>query len=170
MNCSGIEELLVPYLEGDLSADECRAVDAHVASCAECRRSLETFMSIEEALGHLKETVPSWKTAEARFSRRAGLAKRRSLPAFVFNAPFVAGLSFVALGVVLFLRGNVIFPAIQALGPRFAASFDSSVQALSRLFADAAGMNVTMLVAIYGFLTLALMCGTSALVFRFGRK
>ena len=31
-------------------------------------------------------------------------------------------------------------------------------------------MNVTLLVAIYGFLTFAFMCGTSALVFRFGRK
>jgi anti-sigma factor RsiW len=170
MNCNRIEELLVQYLEGDLSADEWRTVDAHVASCEECRASLATFMSLEESLGTLKETVPSWKTAEARFSRRAGIAKRHWIPAFVFNAPFVAGLSFVALGVVLFLRGNVIFPALQSLGPRFAAAFDSFAQSLSRLFADAAGMNVTVLVAIYGFLTLALMCGTSALVFRFGRK
>jgi len=170
MNCSRIEELLVPYLEGDLSADDRRAVDAHVASCADCRASLATFMSLEESLGTLKETIPSWKTAEARFSRRTGLEKRRSVPALVFSAPFVAGLSFVALGVVLFLRGNAIFPAIQSLGPRFAASFNSIVQDLSRLFADAAGMNVTMLVAVYGFLTFALMCGTSALVFRFGRK
>jgi anti-sigma factor RsiW len=170
MNCNRIEELLVQYLEGDLSADEWRTVDAHVASCEECRASLATFMSLEESLGRLKEAVPAWKAAEARFSRRAGLEKRRSIPAFVFNAPFIAGLSFVALGVVLYVRGNIIFPAIQSLGPRFAASFDAFAQDLSRLFADAAGMNVTLLVAIYGFLTLALMCGTSALVFRFGRK
>ena len=170
MNCDRIEELLVPFLEGDLSTDELQAVEEHLASCAECRASLTTFMSLEESLGTLRENVPSWKTAEARFSRRAGLERRRSIPAFVFSAPFVAGLSFVVLGLVLFLRGNVIFPAIQSLGPRFAASFDSSVQSLSRIFADAAGTNVTMLVAIYGFLTFALMCGTSALVFRFGRK
>ena len=170
MNCSQIEELLVQYLEGDLTDDERRTIDAHVESCAECSRSLEAFMSLEESLGHLKETVPSWKTAEARFSRRAGLERRRSIPAFVFNAPFIAGLSFVALGVVLFLRGNVIFPALQSLGPRFAASFDSLVQDLSRIFAEAAGLNVTVLVAIYGFLTFVLMCGTSAVVFRFGRK
>lgn len=170
MNCNRIEELLVQYLEGDLSADEWQTVDAHVASCAECRRSLETFVSLEESLGRLKEAVPSWKAAEARFSRRAGLEKRRSIPELVFNAPFIAGLSFVALGVVLYVRGNMIFPAIQSLGPRFAASFDSLAQSLSRIFADAAGMNVTVLVAIYGLLTFALMCGTSALVFRFGRK
>ena len=170
MNCSRIEELLAPYLEGDLPADERRAVDAHLESCAECRRSLETFMGLEESLAILKETVPAWKTAEARFLRRAGIAKRRSIPALVFNAPFVAGLSFVALGVVLFWRGNLIFPAIRSLGPRFETSFDSLAQSLSRLFADAAGLDVTTLVAIYGLLTLALMCGTSALVFRFGRK
>jgi anti-sigma factor RsiW len=170
MNCNGIEELIVQYLEGDLSAEERRTVDAHVASCAECRCSLETFMSLDESLGHLKEAVPSWKTAEARFERRAGIEKRRSIPAFVFNAPFIAGLSFIALGVVLFLRGNVIFPAIQSLGPRFAASFDSLAQDLSRFFANAAGMDVTVLVAIYGLLTFAFMCGTSAFVFKFGRK
>ena len=170
MNCSRIEELLVRYLEGDLADDEWRAVDEHVASCAECRRSLETFISLEESLGALRETVPSWKTVEARFSRRAGLEKRRSIPAFVFNAPVITGLSFVALGVVLFLRGNVLFPALRSLGPRFVVFFDGFVQSLSRLFADAAGLNVTVLIAIYGFLTFALMCGTSALVFRFGRK
>ncbi len=170
MNCNRIEELLVQYVERDLSVEELRAVDEHLVLCDECRRSLETFVSLEESLGSLKETVPSWKTAEARFSRRAGLEKRRSIPAFVFNAPFIAGLSFVALGVVLFLRGKVIFPAMQSLGPRFAASFDALAQDLSRLFADAAGLDVTVLVAIYGCLTLAFMCGTSALVFRFGRK
>ena len=170
MNCSRIEELLAPYLEGDLPADERRAVDAHLESCAECRRSLEAFMGLEESLANLKVTVPSWKTAEARFSRRAGLAKRRSIPELVFNAPVVAGISFIALGVVLFLKGNVLFPAIRSLGPRFEASFDSLVQSLSRLFADAAGLDVTALVAIYGLLTFVLMCGTSVIAFRFGRK
>jgi predicted anti-sigma-YlaC factor YlaD len=170
MNCTRIEELLVQYIEGDLSVEECRTIDDHLASCVECRHSLETLLSLEESLGALKETIPSWKTAEARFSRRAGLTKRYSIPGLVAHAPFMAGLSFVALGVVLFLRGNVIFPALRSLGPRFAASFDTLVQSLSRLFADAADLNVTMLVAIYGFLTFALMCGTSALVFRFGRK
>jgi predicted anti-sigma-YlaC factor YlaD len=170
MNCTRIEELLVQYLEGGLSDDERRAVDAHVASCIECRRSLDAFLALEESLVDLKETVTSWKTAEARYARRAGLDSRRSVSELVFNAPVFAGLSFIALGVVLFLRGNAIFPAIRSLGPRFAASFDSLVQSLSRLFSDAAGLDVTTLVAIYGFLTFALMCGTSALVFRFGRK
>jgi anti-sigma factor RsiW len=170
MNCNRIEELLVQYLEGDLPADERRMVDAHIASCAECRRSLETFMSLEESLGALKETVPSWKEAEARFSRRTRPERRRAISAFVFNAPFIAGISFVALGVALFLRGNVLFPALQSLAPRFAPALDAFVQSFSRLFADAAGLNVTVLIAIYGFLTFALMCGTTALAFRFGRK
>ena len=170
MNCTWIEELLVPYLEGDLQGNERRAVDTHVASCAECRRSLEAFAALEESLGDLRETVPSWKTAEARFVRGAGLGRRRSFAAAVLHAPLFAGLSFVALGVVLFLQGNVLFPVIRSLGPRFEASFDSFVQSLSRFFADAAGMNVIVLVAIYGFLTFALMCGTSAFVFKFGRK
>jgi anti-sigma factor RsiW len=170
MNCNRIEELLARYIDGDLSAEESRTVDEHLASCAECRDSLASFVTLEESLGNLKEAVPSWRTAEARFSRRAGFAKRRSIRELVFNAPVIAGLSFVALGVVLFLRGNVIFPVIRSLGPRFAVVFDGFVRSLSRLFTDAAGLNIVVLIAIYGFLTLALMCGTSALVFRFGRK
>ncbi len=170
MNCNRIEDLLVPYLEGGLSEDERRAVEAHVDSCAECRRSLEAFTALEESLGELRETIPSWKTAEARFVRRAGFDGRRSIPRLVFNAPVMAGFSFVALGIVLFLQGDVLFPAIRSLGPRFAASFDSVVRDLSRLFEEAAGMNVTVLVATYGLLTFLLMCGTSAFVFRFGRK
>jgi predicted anti-sigma-YlaC factor YlaD len=170
MNCNRIEELCAQYHEDGLSAEERRTVDEHVISCAACRRSLETFAVLEESLGTLKETVPSWKTAEARFFRRARLGKRRSISALVLNAPFTAGLSFIALGVVLFLRRNVLFPALQSLGQRFAATFDVFSDSLSRLFADASALSPIMLAGIYGLLIFTLMCGTSAFAFRFGRK
>jgi anti-sigma factor RsiW len=52
-SCNQIAELLVPYSDGELSGDECRRVEAHLAACPECRhelsllgRSLELARSI----------------------------------------------------------------------------------------------------------------------------
>jgi len=170
MNCDRIEELIPRYLDGDLGEGERRMIDDHLASCAYCRESLETFTALEESLGRLTETVPAWKTAEARLSRSLGLERRRSFAPLVFNAPFIAGLSFIAFGIVLFVNGDAIFPALQFLGSRLAASLGALTQDLSRLLGEAAGLNPTALISIYGLLTISLLWGTRILVLRFGKR
>ena len=170
MNDNHIEELIPRYLDNDLSDDERSMVAAHLSSCAECRSSLETFTAIEESLVELGAAVPSWKTAEARFTRSLGFEKRRSLASLVFNAPVFLGLSFIALGIVLFLRGRLILLSLHSLGPRLSAPFAGFEDALSRLFAAAAGADVAVLLWIYGLLTLALLYAGREIVVGFGRK
>lgn len=170
MNCDRIEELMPRYIEDALSEDERSAVESHVSSCRRCRESLGAFTELESSLLELKAAVPSWKTTEARLTRGLGIEKRRAFPGSVFNAPFAAGLTFIALGIALFLKGNVLFPAMQSLGWRFADSFNGLTQSLSRLFEEAAGLNPVLLLSTYGFLTLALIWAAGMLVLRFGRK
>lgn len=170
MNCRHIEELLPRYLENDLSADDRRGIDEHVASCARCRQSLETFRELEESLGELAASVPSWKAAEAGLARRFGMRPRRSIAAVLESPPFVAGLSFVALGVVLFVRGKLILGAMQSLGPRSSIALDDFARTISGWFAAAAGVDVTLLLVIYGLLTLGLLYWSSRFVLGFGRK
>jgi anti-sigma factor RsiW len=170
MNCEHIDEMLPRYLENNIPADERGGIEEHLASCARCRQSLETFRELEESLGELASSVPSWDAAEARFVRRFGMRSPRPIIAVFTSAPFLAGLSFIALGVVLFVRGNLILGAMQSLGPRYAITFDGFARTLSGWFTVAAGLDVTLLLAIYGLLTLGLLYGGTRLVLRFGRK
>ncbi|MGD1048500.1 MAG: zf-HC2 domain-containing protein [Candidatus Krumholzibacteriaceae bacterium] len=170
MNDNHIEELIPRYLDDDLSDDERSMVAEHLASCAECRSSLETFTALEKSLVELGAAVPSWKTAKARFGRRFGFGKRRSLASLVFNVPVLLGLSFVALGVVLFLRGKLILLSLGSLGPRLSAPLAGFQGVFSRWFAAAAGTDTAVLLWIYGLLTLALLYAGREIVVNFGRK
>ena len=170
MNCDRIEEFIPRYLENDLSEEDRGTVEAHLASCARCRESLEAFTTLEESLGRLKVAVPSWETAEARLVRSFGFEKRRSFTALVFNAPFFVGLSFVLFGVVFFLRGNTALFALQSLGRHFAFPFGGLERTLTRWFEAFAGLDLTILISIYGMLTIALLGASRLLVLKFGRK
>jgi predicted anti-sigma-YlaC factor YlaD len=170
MNCDLIDESLPRYMENDMSEDERRTIDRHLASCAKCRRSLEVFAALEESLTSLKTAVPSWKTTDERLSRIFEPERGHSIAMRVFNAPLAAGLSFIAFGIVLFWKGNTLFPALRSLGSRFAVSLDTLMQSLSRALAEASGLNPAMLISIYGLLTLALLYGTGLVVLRFARK
>lgn len=170
MNDNHIEELIPRYLDNDLTDDEQSMVAAHLASCAECRSSLETFTELEESLVELGAAVPSWKTAEARFGRRFGFQKRGALAPLLLNAPVLLGLSFIALGVVLFLRGRLILVSVHSLGPRLSAPLAGFEEVFSRWVAAAAGTDATVLLWIYGLLTLALLFAGNEIVMGFGRK
>ena len=170
MNDDHIEGLIPRYLENELSDDERSMVAAHLALCAECRSSLETFTALEESLAELGAAVPSWKTAEARFTRGHGFEKRRPLASIVFNAPVFLGLSFIAFGIVLFLRGRLILLSLQSLGPRLSTPLTGFEEALSRLFAAAAGADVAVLLSIYVLLALAVLYAGNEIVVGFGRK
>ncbi|MDD4858321.1 MAG: zf-HC2 domain-containing protein [Candidatus Krumholzibacteria bacterium] len=170
MSCDQIEQFLPRYMENDLSEDDRRMIESHLASCAKCRRSLEAFAALEESLTSLKTAVPSWRTADERLSLIFGPERERSVAARVLNAPFAAGLSFIALGIVLFWKGNALFPALRSFGTRFAFFSDTLMQSLSHAFAEASGLNPAMLISIYVLLTLALLSGTGLVVLRFARK
>jgi hypothetical protein len=39
-SCKPLTELLLPYCDGELSADDCRRVETHLAACPDCRREV----------------------------------------------------------------------------------------------------------------------------------
>jgi len=83
-SCKEIAELLVPYSDGELSGDDCRRVEAHLAACPECRseigvlgRSLELARAIWQesaaAVPPLHRVTPSPPHPVARSPRRWAL-------------------------------------------------------------------------------------------------
>ena len=50
MTCQELEALLHPYLDGELTPDQRRDVEAHLPGCAECRARLKDWQALHTAL------------------------------------------------------------------------------------------------------------------------
>ena len=59
MHCNQLDQQLDEYLDGESSAAERHAFDAHVGSCARCRGELARAESLRAALGSLPVDPPS---------------------------------------------------------------------------------------------------------------
>lgn len=55
MVCEKIQELLSPYLDGDLTRQERADVDAHLAACPECAKILALLQTATESLASFPE-------------------------------------------------------------------------------------------------------------------
>ena len=109
MTCEGVRELEVEYLKGRCSAAEAAGLEAHTASCAGCRGSLDDARSalalMRDALPDLSPSPDAWTRLEARLpkptpARAFSIWIRIAAAASVV----VAVLSFVALALP---RGGV---------------------------------------------------------------
>ncbi len=54
VSCQQLVELATEYLENELSAPQRRAVDRHLADCADCQNYLEQLRVTIDLLGHLR--------------------------------------------------------------------------------------------------------------------
>jgi anti-sigma factor RsiW len=83
-NCEDIRELLSARLDGELTAEEARLLDGHLASCEACRGELAELERTWKALGELSDVeVPAGLDqrviARATGSKRPTSASRRIL-------------------------------------------------------------------------------------------
>jgi len=108
MNCQRIEELLSAYLEGDLSPEDKREVEAHLEACSSCSELLSALRETQEALAGFPELEPS----PALMVKLYAIPERKSFfkQTFAFLLrpdlqPVFAAFStlFIALSFVFFL-------------------------------------------------------------------
>jgi Putative zinc-finger len=108
MNCDRIEELLSPYLEGELGADDSRLVEEHVKACPDCRRLLAALTETREVLSGFPELEIS-ESLRTRLQAIPGKKKRFSFsldfllkpslqPVFATAAVFMTLVSFYLFG------------------------------------------------------------------------
>jgi anti-sigma factor RsiW len=118
MTCERFEELLSAYLEGEVSPEEKREMDAHLAACSACAELLTVFRETQEALRGFPELEPG----PALMDRLYAIPEKKRLfrPVFDFLLrpslqPVFAALSalFIAISFVFFLpQGRGIQKAI----------------------------------------------------------
>jgi len=130
------EELLPWYVTGQLEGDELAFVEAHLSSCAHCRRQLAFERQlVEEFAGLTPEIDTGWERLKQRLEAPGPLATPRRAPARrglwdsiasdaaafweTLTRPAVAALATAQVAFVA-IAGTVLFslsqPSYQALG------------------------------------------------------
>jgi anti-sigma factor RsiW len=94
------------YYEGDLPAEEQRAMDAHLASCGECRAEYQRLVQALGALSRMRATHAPKDFLDAV----QGRIRKRSRGRFFGRRPdFTARLPYEVLSVVMLIAILAIF-------------------------------------------------------------
>ena len=133
MKCSEMIDLIARRLEGALSDQEARALDAHLLECSACRAELRLQQTIEECL-RVPPTAALSPDFGARVARRVFAQARREERErrIGYIVPVVANAIVLVLAILY--RGAIS----EALAPVF-SSLGSSLGAATRSMVDVAG-------------------------------
>jgi anti-sigma factor RsiW len=123
------ETELIPYLRGELSADERARVGAHLEGCAQCRESAEASSAILSNLAQVVDGVrdPDWTTYRAGLKRKLRASQAPSatmhgrlqrmredlrLPAFGLPSMAMGAAAVAVLAIAIVMhRGSGSLPA-----------------------------------------------------------
>lgn len=110
MNCEKCSELLIEYIDGDLSPEETAFVGSHVEACPECLREYEDYTEIRRAVietAAVPELSPETVTALARAAKKSVSKERKPFWKRIAFSPFlVPALSSAIALSVWFYYGN----------------------------------------------------------------
>ena len=116
-------ELISAYLDGDLDTAERDDLLAHLASCADCRQTLESYRRIGGQIRALPRAVPPPELRDAIFAETVGSSSRKIYLISSRLGYSVAALAAVVLifivAVYLLINGyqRSIDPAVVASQP-----------------------------------------------------
>lgn len=99
MNCERCAELLVARLEGELDANELAAVEAHLATCADCSAWAAHVAELHAALTHAGAEVLREVTGRVGGDRRGALLS--PIPRRRFGAGLLATAATVIVAVLV---------------------------------------------------------------------
>ena len=121
MNCEEMRAKLDAYIDGELSAEEMRAIEDHAAACADCGRELETAKFVSDALGELDKEVAVPLPAHVGWQRAVRAeAKRKANRRWLRAAYAVAAALVLVIGAAAILRnvpGQQVEPMTVAAAP-----------------------------------------------------
>jgi len=126
LKCQDCEELLHPYLDGELDAARRSAVDEHLRDCAGCRHELQRLQALRGALQNPELRYAASETLRHRLMgelKKADARERR--PAWpAWGAAIAAGVLAVALFWNFAPHGG---PSLEQLAKMDDAMVDSAV-------------------------------------------
>lgn len=140
MECKTIEELLSPYLEGELALEERQAIQDHLRSCRNCA---ELFSFMREARMSLT-TLPELEVSEDLIKRLYDLPEKKKKFSLVFDFLLRPSLQPVmaAVTVLLMVISFYIFhPNRQAIDRALERQLHIGYSRVERLYSEAASIT-----------------------------
>lgn len=82
MDCEKARQLMDAYIDGDLSAEDMRALEDHAMACEECKRELEAAKLLRDTLADMDDEVAvpleaqaAWRSAVRAEAKRKNMRK-----------------------------------------------------------------------------------------------
>ncbi len=110
MNCSRMENRILPYVDGRLKEGERREVETHLAACAVCRLRVEEFRAVSGMLDELPKVEPSPAFDARLHARIAAEPSRQSWWAWLAPSPRVAFAASLLLLLVVWTASRPTDP------------------------------------------------------------
>lgn len=131
MSCLEAQELISRLLDEDLSAEEQRELERHIASCPDCKATYDAFSSLSRAIREDLEEPPAALRETVMAKLRRDAIRRRQPPKRV--------RSFLALAAcaALVILAATNLPRMGASAPMLAASKEPQEAALTESAAAA---------------------------------
>ena len=137
MECNKIEELLPLYIDGELSAEDAAAVSVHLAGCAGCLQSLETYQALENSLSAMPDILPDPRTVSSKSADQLGLEKQRSIAGIFRRMSFVWTIAVTTAALILLVSR---FDYVSAVKPMLASLVDSAGRSMDYWMVAAGGI------------------------------
>lgn len=109
MDCEKAQELISQLLDGELTAEDERAIREHIARCGECRTVYEAFAAVSDAMRAEAAEVPATLHESIMSGVRAAKKKKPGLLIRLRPYAAVAACLAVVLGTALALGRGVGF-------------------------------------------------------------
>jgi len=111
MECEEIQKLMMGYLDKEISDDEKRLVEKHLAECRKCKAEFDSFTQLKEVtdkvkLADLKEDIWAgyWKGVYKRIERGAG---------WIFLS--IGAIILLAFGMFEFIKSIIFDPSLSLI-------------------------------------------------------
>lgn len=150
MECLQCIEKLADYLDGELSAAECRDIEAHLQGCPDCSKVREELMVLPKEINLSINCV----SAPANLTKQIFIAINKEQKRTVKNV-WITGIILILLAspILLFFSHTFlsIFRLLHAAGSVFRLSFTTLVNYISPWFTVTIGIIALIVMAVSAY-------------------
>lgn len=141
MSCERIQDLLSPYLNGEIAPDDRAEVEGHLAACPDCAALLARLREAVAAFAAFPEIEPSEDLAArlAAIPGRAGRGRRLSFD-FLFK-PALQPILAAATGFLMLFSIYMVSPDKGAINRTISRQFHRGISSIEKLYVRAGSLT-----------------------------
>jgi hypothetical protein len=143
MECKQIEELLSPYLEGELAPDENRTVEAHLQTCTDCSELLGLMREAQKSLADFPEIDVSADLLEKLYTLPAKKSWLRSFSDFLLR-PALQPVFTAATIVMIMFSFYYFHPERSQINKSIDRQLHIGYKKIQKIYADAESFTGTL--------------------------